>query len=79
MLDIKLQSIQSAFIHDIMHAMNDSLGRAMVLAPNRSCHGTRFAIDVHNVYVISARTFDRRYIKAQNIPSLVGTLYMDYG
>lgn len=77
MLDIKLQGIQTGFIHNIVHAVNDSFSRAVVLAPNRSCHGTRFAIDVHNINVISARTFDRRYIKAQDIPCLMGTFYMD--
>jgi hypothetical protein len=45
----------------------------MFLAPNRGGHGANLPINIDNAELVSARSFHRRNVEAENIPGLVCT------
>jgi hypothetical protein len=58
--------------------MNNGFRWDVLFAPYCGGHGANFPIDVHDVELVSTRSFHWNYVESENVAGLVGTFHMHF-
>lgn len=77
-LHVELQRTETSFVHNVMHPMDNSLGRNVILAPDGSRHRATLSVGGHYVELVTPGTLNWRDVKAEQMTLLACTFDMVY-